>query len=159
MLYHYGTLDKASPRPLRRQAELAIYLLTPGFSQAYHRHALAVSDTTVAKYLAWSRDLVAGDASVSDRVSANVASITAEDGLAFAQLRGSAHLPWWSRLAIAEFRHRLNNTVEVARLFNCSRRTVQLALKTLPSSYDFLTGERRLSATQKAPAGMWSKRS
>ena len=136
-----------------------MYLLTPGFPQTYHRQLFGVSDTTIAKYVAWSRDLAVTDPSIADVVGENAASITANDGLRFAQLRGSAHLPWWSRLAIAEFNHRLANTGEVAALFKCSRRTVQLALKNLPCSYDFMTGERRLSSTQQAPPGMWRIRS
>lgn len=159
MLYHYGTLDTEVPPRLQRERELAVYLLTPGFSQAYHRHALAVSDTTIAKYLAWSRQFATTDPSIAELVQQNAASITPDDGMQFAQKRGPAHLPWWSRLAIAEFRHRLNSTVEVARLFRCSRRTVQLALKTLPLSYDFLTGERRPSSSQISPPGQWPKRS
>lgn len=159
MLYHYGTLDTDTPPRLRRECELAIYLLTPGFSQAYHRQALGVSGATIAKYLVWSRQLAAADPSIAELVQQNAASITADDGIQFAQQRGPAHLPWWSRLAMAEFKHRLNSTAEVAKLFNCSRRTVQLALKNLPFSYDFLTGERRLSSTQFSPPGKWRKKS
>lgn len=162
MLFHYGTLDEirtgARRRRLKPSRDLAVYLLTPGFSRAYHQRALGVSDTTIAKYVEWSRDLAAGDPTIFDRVSDNAASITAEDGLKMAQRRGAAHLPWWSRLAIAEFVQRLGSTSEVASLFHCSRRTVQLALKNSPASYEPLSGERRLSQTQASPPGKWSSR-
>ena len=74
-----------------------------------------------------------------------------------AQRRGTAHLPFWSRLAIAEFRVRLGGPKEVARLFRCSVRTVQLILRTTPTAYDPLTGERRLSRTQAAPSRKWRR--
>ena len=160
MLFHFGILDDENTDPCRRRRparsrDLAVYLLTPGFSRAYHQNALGVSDTTIDKYVQWSRELALGDPTLLDSVSENAASITPEDGLMIAQRRGRAHLPWWSRLAIAEFRHRLGSTGEVAALFNCSRRTVQLVLKTCPIAYDPFSGERRLSRTQASPPGMW----
>lgn len=160
MLFHFGTLDDENPDPGRRRRlartrDLAVYLLTPGFSRAYHRHALGVSDTTIAKYIQWSQKLALSDQTISDSVCKNAASISLEDGLKFAQRRGRTHLPWWTRLAIAEYQDRLGSTAEVASLFNCSRRTVQLVLTIWPTAYDPLSGERRLSRTQASPPGMW----
>ena len=143
-------------RRLQPTRSLAIYLLTPGFSRSYHQQVLGVSDTTVAKYMSWSRKLAERDEEVLEAARANAASITAEDGLKMAQRRQRAHMPWWSRLAIVEFVERLGNTTEVALLFRCSPRTVQLGLKSSPIAYDLLTGERRLSRTQSKPPGMWS---
>jgi hypothetical protein len=160
MLYNLGTLDEQTAtrrqRRLRPTPSLAIYLLTPGFSRSYHQQVLGVSDTTVAKYMRWSRQLAEKDQDILDAARANAASITAEDGLKMAQRRRRAHMPWWSRLAIAEFVERLGDTSEVASLFCCSPRTVQLVLKTSPIAYDLFTGERRLSRTQERPPGMWS---
>jgi hypothetical protein len=159
MLYHFGTLDNDLPRRrLERCDDLALLLLTPGLSRAFHANILGVSRTTVAKYVDWSRALGHADPSLFDQVRKNIESISAEDGLKMAQRRGRAHLPWWSRLAIAEYAHRLGGTGEVARLFTCSRRTVQLALTRWPIAYDPLTGERKLSSTQAAPPGMWGRR-
>lgn len=159
MLHHLGTLDEQittrRERCLRPTRNLAIYLMTPGFSRSYHQQVLGVSDTTIAKYMSWSRELAEGDGEILAAARANAASITAEDGLKMAQLRGRTHMPWWSRLAIAEYAHRLGDTAEVARLFNCSRRTVQLVTKARPLAYDLFTGERKLSSTQSAPPGMW----
>lgn len=160
MQVHFGTLDDENIDPcvqrrLTRSRNLAVYLLTPGFSRAYHQYALGVSDTTVAKYIRWARELALGDQTIFDSVRENAASITPEDGLKMAQRRGRAHLPWWSRLAIAEFKYRLGSTREVASLFKCSRRTVQLAVGTWPVAYNPLSGERRLSRTQASPPGMW----
>ena len=160
MLYHLGTLDEQTvtrrQRRLLPTPSLAIYLITPGFSRSYHQQVLGVSDTTIAKYIRWSRQLAEKDGDILDAVRANAASITAQDGLKMAQRRRRAHMPWWSRLAIAEFVERLEVTTEVASLFCCSPRTVQLALKTSPIAYDLLTGERRPSRTQSRPPGMWS---
>lgn len=158
MDFHAGTLDaetlsRASRR--LRSRELAIYLLTPGFTTAYHARVLDLSTTTIHKHLEWSRTLSLADPTIAEAVDANCASITPDDGLKMAQRRGSAHLPWWSRLAMADFAARLESTSQVAALFRCSRRTVQLARAQGALSYDMFTGERRLSATQISPPGKW----
>lgn len=157
MLYHFNTLCGGSKR-LCQDPELAIYLLTPGFTRGYHKNVFKVSDTTITKYLAWSRELAIADPLIADLVSDNAASITAEDSLKMARMRGRAQLTWWSRLAIAEFAYRLGDTGEAARLFSCSRRTVQLVLKGWQTGYDPISGERRLSRTQASPPGMWRSR-
>jgi hypothetical protein len=162
MLYHFGTLDEPTTmrrkRHLRPTRGLAIYLLTPGFSRSYHQQVLDVSDTTLAKYMSWSHRLAERHTDIFDVARANAATISAEDGLRMAQRRRRAHMPWWSRLAIAEFVDQLGSTTEVALLFRCSRRTVQLALKRHPLAYEPLSGERCLSRTQAKPPGMWSPR-
>lgn len=159
MLFDAGTLDDAAPSRRgtrhRRSRGLAVYLLTPGFSIAYHGHVLGVTSTTLNKHLAWCHALASADLTVQDDIAANAGSITAEDGLKMAQLRGATHLPWWSRLAIADFASRMGSTHQVATLFGCSRRTVQQVLTKAALSYDPLTGRRRLSPTQASPAGKW----
>ena len=160
MLFHFGILGDQNPDPIKRKRvarsrDFAIYLLTPGFSRAFHQHGLGVSDTTIAKYFQWSQEFAIRDPTIWDNVRENAASITPEDGLKMALRRGRGHLPWWSRLAIAEFRYRLGSTGETASLFKCSRRTVQLVLKNWPIAYDPLSGERRLSRTQASPTGQW----
>lgn len=161
MLFHAGTLDdtydRRQGRRHRRTRDLAIYLLTPGFSTAYHGHILGVSRTTINKHIAWSHALAAQDPSIADDVERNVSSITPVDGLRMAQRRGATHLTWWSRLAIAQFAARARRTSDVATLFQCSRRTVQQVLGRGSLSYDLFTGVRRLSSTQLAPPGNWRK--
>lgn len=162
MLHHAGTLDDGHipkrGKHHRRTRELAIYLLTSGFSTAYHSHTLGVSANTVRKHLTWSRDLADGDPSIEDDVAANIASITAEDGLMMAQRRGSTHLTWWSRMAIAEFAGRLASKRELATEFRCSHRTVQLVLSKGCLNYDLFTGARSPSAIQSCPPGKWTPR-
>lgn len=159
MDFHAGTLNAQvlnRSSCLVRSRDLAIYLLTPGFTTAYHARALGISTTTIHKHLAWSRALALADPTITEAVDANCASITPSDGLKMAQRRGSAHLPWWSRLAMADFAARLESTSQVAALFRCSRRTVQLARTRGVLSYNVFTGERRLSAAQISPPGKWS---
>ena len=103
MDFHAGTLDDQPPPRARRNLrsrDMAIYLLTPGFTTAYHSHALAVSTTTIKKHLEWSSALAAADPTVAEDIVRNTASITPVDGLKMAQRRGTTHLPWWSRLEI-----------------------------------------------------------
>lgn len=161
MLYHAGTLNDHFPaksgQPHRQTRELAIYLLTPGFSTAYHSHILGLSANTIRKRLAWSRNLAAVDLSIGECVATNISSITAEDGLKMARRRGSSHLTWWSRMAIAEFADSASSMSELARLFRCSRRTVQLVLSGSCLSYDLFTGFRRPSSTQLSPPGKWTR--
>lgn len=157
MDFHAGTLDDRVPTRARRNLrsrDLAIYLLTPGFTTAYRAHVLAVSTTTITKHVEWSRALAAADPTLAEDVVRNTASITPDDGLKMAQRRGSTHLPWWSRLAIADFAARGRSTSEVAGLFRCSRRTVHIALTRGALSFDCFTGARRLSSTQASPPGM-----
>lgn len=160
MLHHLGTLDEQTAtrreRRLQPTRSRAIYFLTPGFSRSYHQQVLGVSSTTIATYMRWSRQLAEFDEEILDAARANAASITAEDGVRMAQRRRRAHMPWWSRLAIPDFVERLGSTTEVASLFHCSRRTVQLVLKANPIAYDLFTGERCLSRTQTRPPGMWT---
>ena len=98
MLFHFDTLDDQPDNPrgrrLHQTRDLAVYLLTPGFSRANFQHALSVSDTTVAKYVRWGRELALSDPTLLESVRENVASITTEDGLKMAQRRGPAHLPF-----------------------------------------------------------------
>lgn len=159
MLFHAGTLDETyAPKRgkrYRRSRELAIYLLTPGFSQAYHAQTLGVSCNTVRKHLAWSRAFALGNPAILEAVELNVTSITPEDGVRMAQRRGSTHLPWWSRLAIAQFAAGMRRTSEVAALFRCSLRTVQHVLTRGSLSYDLFTGVRRPSLSQVSPPGRW----
>ncbi len=161
MLFHYGTLgDGRAPtyrgRRLDPCPELAVYLLTPGFSAAYHSNALGVCASTISKSTRWAARCAAIDPQILLAIEENVASITTEDGLLMARRRGGGQLPFWSRLAIAEYKHTLGSTSAVASLFRCSPRTVQLAVKLRAASYDPLSGVRRLHPAQASPPGKWS---
>ena len=155
MLFDWGTLSNAGPRRPTRDRELAIYLLTPGFSYAYHQQVLGLSDITVGKYGAWADELARSDPNVGLDVAANAASITSEDGLLMAQRRGASHLVFWSRLAICDAIQRMRSTTDVARIFNCSRRTVQNVIAGRSCAYEALSGRRCPTSTQMLPPGRW----
>jgi hypothetical protein len=158
MLFEWGTLSAAGARKPVRQRDFAVYLLTPGFSNAYYVQALGLSDVTLAKYVAWARDLADADPSFEREVVANAASITMEDGVLMAQRRGPTQLVYWSRLALGELLRLTGNTAQVASILRCSQRTVQYAGTTRSGAYDPLSGRRRITASQAAPPGRWGKR-
>ena len=151
MLYDWGTLSDAAPRSLRRDNELAAYLLTPGFSRAYHQRALGVSNATIWKYMKWALELARHEPRIRLLLAANISSITREDGLLMAQRRGQSQLPFWSRLAIFEFLKIHEDAALVAKIFRCSRRTVHNVRLGRCTGYDPLTGVRQLSLTQARP--------
>jgi len=151
MLYDWGTLSEAGPRLLTRDNELAAYLLTPGFSRAYHQRALGVSNATIWKYMGWAQELARHDPRIGQLLAANVSSITRADGLLMAQRRGPCQLPFWSRLAILEFLQIHANAAQVAKIFECSSRTVHNVRAGRCTAYGPLTGVRQLSITQIRP--------
>lgn len=139
--------------------ELWIYLLTPGFTLGYHQRVLKVSDITLRRHRNDAEVAQCADPTIARSVYENVSSITPEDGLAMAQRRGTAHLPYWSRLAMCEYRGRLPTAREVARLFRCSPTTVSNATTSTGGSFDIFSAARRLSPQQVHPAGQWRPRS
>ena len=167
MLYSFGTLDEQtadltwsarkallcnpSPRPLM------IYLLTPGFTLGYHQQVLGISGVTLDRHIKIAEAEQLADSTLTAAVNDNTSSITPEDGLAMAQRRGAAHLPYWSRLAICDFRARLGSANELAKLFRCSPATVTNVLTPGVGGFDFLSVQRRLSPQQECPAGQWRK--
>lgn len=72
-----------------------------------------------------------------------------------AQRRGSAQLPHWSLLAIAEFRDRGFSRRELTVMFRCSPGTIANALHWRNRSYDPMSGERQLNFPQRSPPGKW----
>lgn len=151
MLYDWGTLSDVGARALSHDDELAIYLLTPGFSSAYHRQVLGVSNATLWKYGQWARELSQHNDSISASVIENVGSITRDDGLLMAHRRGRAQLIFWSRLAVCEFLQIHGSATAVAKMFGCSTRNIYNVHATRCLSYDALSGERKLSSTQIRP--------
>lgn len=152
MLYDWETLSDTGPRKLVRDRDLAVFLLTPGFSNAYLGQALAVSNATLWKYVKWARDLALTDPMIAKRLSDNLASISAEDGWKMASRRGKAHLPYWSRLAISHYLEAHRSATYVAKMFGCSTRTIYNVQRGNSRAYNALTCERQLSVTQAQPS-------
>lgn len=134
------------------------YILTPGFSQAFHAATLNRSLTTIATYRAKALQAAQADPAIMDIVRENVRAIGAEQGLAMAQARGPAQLPYWSRLAMREFRKRGLGCRDIAAAFRCSLGTVNNVLQGKGTGYASFSGERLLTDAQKAPSGSWSTR-
>jgi len=79
--------------------------------------------------------------------------MTAEVGLEMALLRPKrGMLPYWSRMAIAEFAARGASYAELSRMFGVGRSTVYRAVHRASSAYCPLTGRRLLTESQAAAA-------
>ena len=97
------------------------------------------------------------DPTIMDIVRANVRAIGPEQGLAMALARGKSQMPYWSRLAIREYRKRGLSRAQIAAAFICSLGTVTNALQEHGRGYQPLSGERRLTPAQEALPGQWRK--
>ena len=91
-------------------------------------------------------------------ISTQLGALRPEHGLQMAQRRGTAQIPHWSILAIAHYREQGLSRRDLAAAFCCSPGTVARALQWKNNAYDSLSGERRLSAAQKKPAGQFSRK-
>lgn len=147
--------------PPRRGADRTAFyaaMLLPGLSIAFHATSLARSRTAIRNYKAAAAAAARDDPAIMVAVEATIRQIRAEDGLAMARLRGKAQLPAWSRMAIAEFRHRGVPRRAIAAAFRCSPGTVANVLQGKGSTYALFSGERRLTLYQQQPPGRWSVR-
>lgn len=134
------------------------YMLLPGFTLAFHAATLGRSRTSIATYRARAQQAALDNPGVKEMINAQLCALRPEDGLQMAKLRGSAQLPHWSLLAIAEYRSRGLSRRELAAAFHCSPGTIANALQWKNQSYDALSGERRLSAAQLTPPGRFLRR-
>lgn len=132
------------------------YILTPGFSLAFHSVTLNRSLTSIATYRAKALQAAQNDPTITNMVKANVRAIGPEQGLAMAQARGGSQLPYWSRLAIRDWRKQGASRSEIAKAFQCSGGTVADVLNGKGLSYH-LSGQRRLTPAQAKPPGQWRK--
>lgn len=131
------------------------YMLLPGFSIAFHAETLDRSCSSVASYRAAAKKAANDDPTIWILVKRMAGAITAEHGMQMAQRRGRAQLPFWSRLAMFDYRKRGLSRREIARNFCCSTATVTNVLQGKGRGYDPLTGERILTLAQKCPPARW----
>lgn len=136
-------------------ARFYAYLLTPGLSLSFHSASLGRSRSSIASYRAAAVAAARCDPAIPAMVEAAVGAMRAEDGLLMAQRRGAAQLPFWSRLAICEYRKRGLSRTEIASAFRCSLGTVANVLQGKGGSYGALSGERNLTDAQRNPPGKW----
>ena len=157
-----ATIDMWQPVPVPRRGchddervAFLAYMLAPGFTSVFHAHTLQRSLTSITNYRRAARKRAQGDPSMRAAAEALVNGIQPEHGLAMARSRGRTQLPYWSRLAIGEFRKRGLTRRELASAFNCSRATIANVLKRHSRGFNALSGARILTSCQEAPPGMW----
>lgn len=149
------------PPPARAERDVAklnsfwAYILTPGFTQAFHAATFNRSLTSIANYRANALKAAQADPAIMDMVEDRVRAISAEDGWRMAQVRGEAQMPYWSRLAMRDYRKRGLNRRELSAAFRCSLGTVANVLVGEGCAYQPFSGERRLTAAQLDPPGRW----
>lgn len=130
------------------------YMLLQGFSIAFHAASLGRSRTMISNYQREAQAAAKDDPSILTMVREMICSISPADGVRMAQLRGSSHLPYWSRLAISEWCKRRASRQQIANAFHCSTSTVSNVLAGNGRGYDALSGVRKLTASQRSPPGM-----
>jgi hypothetical protein len=122
-------------------------MLLPGLSSAFHRAVLDRGSTAIRGYRAEAQAAADLDPDLSRDATAAAASITPADGMLMARLRGSCQLPFWSRLAIVEYRKRGYTIPAIAKAFHCSPRTVVNVVRRSV----FLSPDRKLTRFQLNP--------
>jgi len=132
------------------------YMMLPGLSDAFHSATLNRSLSSVATYRSNAKRASGTDPAVLVIRGEMLATMRAEDGLAMAQLRGRSQMPYWSRLAICEYRKRGYSRRDIASAFRCSLGTVANILRGSGTGYGILSGERQLTGSQQCPRGKWS---
>lgn len=133
------------------------FMLLPGLSLSFYAAVLGRSRPSVSTYMAAAREAARSDGAIMAAVDAAVCAMRPEHGLQMARVRGKAQLPYWSRLAIGEYRKRGFNRREIATAFRCSPGTVANVLQGKGRGYKALSGERRLTNAQAHPPGRWSR--
>ena len=110
----------------------------PGVTKAWLAQANGVCVKTISR---WRER--------TDPADVHLNSITAEMGLAMAELRrpGSV-LPLWSRMAIAELAWEGASYAELAYKFRCGKSTVWRCVKYESGAYHMLSGIRLLTKQQ-----------
>ena len=131
-----------------------ISILLPGLSTAFLQTVLRRSYNSVRKYKAQARQAAADDPSIERGVGELMASLSTNDGLAMARMRGNCQLPFWSRIAIADFVKAGFSLSSIASAFKCSPRTISNVIR----STDFCQIDRVLAAQQLNPPGKFRPR-
>ena len=150
----YAQLSRASWHPVEPsrsrtddRCALHVSLLLPGIAHAFHAHVLNRSLTSIRTLREEAKRAFEVDPDLRCAIDEIVRGLTPADGLLMSQLRGPCQLPFWSRLAIAQFRKDGHSILDLSEAFSCSPRTV---LNVLRKS-DFTSSERRLTRSQINP--------
>lgn len=152
-----GTTWQPVPLPKRGQPRAAFhaYMLMPGFSLAFHAVTLRRSRSSIMAYRTAAIEAARANEAIATVMDTLIREMKAEHGLQMARQRGSSQLPYWSRLAICEYRKRGVSRSEIAAAFRCSPGTVANILQGRGRSYGTLSGTRKLTPAQRCPPGQW----
>jgi hypothetical protein len=120
-----------------------VAIIMPGFSVAFWMWTYSRCYTTIA---AWRAKVILD----SEAIHAAMVAITPADGMVMARVRGPCQMPFWSRLAIAQYRKQGFAINEIAVSFKCSPRTVANVL----ANDSFLTANRSITEYQRTPPAM-----
>ncbi|MAC58567.1 MAG: hypothetical protein CMH85_09885 [Novosphingobium sp.] len=136
-------------------APFYISILLPGLSTAYLQTVLNRSYNSIRKHKAKARQAAADDPLILRDVQDLMASLSPSDGLAMARVRERCQLPFWSRIAIADYVKAGFSLSSIAAAFRCSPRTVSNVIRNT----DFCHVDRALAAQQLNPPGKFQPRS
>jgi hypothetical protein len=126
----------------------------PGFSTAYWMQVLGRCYMTIAKWKDGARVSAEQDPELESAVKAAMCNISPADGMLMARVRGASQMPFWSRLAVVEYRKRGYKLTEIAGAFQCAPRTVSYIVQRGV----FLTPERKLTRYQENPPAKRARR-
>lgn len=122
-------------------------MLMPGFTTAYWMQVHGRCYTTIAKWQAQAKCAAERDPELGPAVKAAMCAISPADGMYMARIRGPTQMPFWSRLAIVEYRKRGYGVTEIANAFRCAPRTVGNVVRRSV----FLSPQRVLTPYQRNP--------
>lgn len=151
------------PKPPKRGARYVsklrafyAYILSPGFTMAFHSIVLNRSPTSIAAYRAKALRAAKAEPEILEMVTAYVRLIGPQQALEMAQARGAAQMPYWSRLAVCEWHRQGLSRAEIAKAFRCAPGTVDNILHAKGKFFEGFSGNRRLTYAQLAPPGRWT---
>jgi hypothetical protein len=131
----------------RDRRSFYVSMLMPGFSNAYHRAVLRRGYTSIRKYRLEAEAAAHADPELVTLAHAAVTKFSPADGMLMAQFRNGCQLPFWSKLAIVEYRKRGHTIPAVAQAFHCSPRTIVNVTRNTV----FVMPQRRLTYFQQNP--------
>ena len=124
-------------------------MLTPGLSIGFLGAVLNRGSTAVYRYREEAKQARERSPDLQRLIDDMLSSITPADGLLMAQIRNRAQLPYWSKLAICDYRKRGYTNIELARAFSCCPRTIT----RITTREDFIFFSRPLPQNKLSPPG------
>jgi hypothetical protein len=127
---------------------LYVALLMDGFRTSYHMHVLGRSYDALSQYRRDAIEASKSDETLRRDALAGMSALTPSDGLYMARIRGDCQLPYWSRLAILDYRKQGYTLKEIGEAFICSPRNVVKVINQV-----YLIPVLKLTPAQRQPSG------